>query len=87
MLKILDDSDIIKLYGIKDKGTVLLTVRMSSSLANGLVVVVGRFGQCFHRTSHFHVNKRYVKYVVSEGRVKVKVRNGKSPECLMAQDA
>jgi hypothetical protein len=25
--------------------------------------------------------------VVSEGRVKVKVRNGKSPECLMAQDA
>ena len=61
MLKIPDDLDIIKLYGIRDKGTILLTVRMSSSLTNGLVVVVGRFGQCFHRTSHFHVNKSYVK--------------------------
>jgi len=85
MLTILGDSDIIKRYGIKDKGTVLLTVRMSSSLTNGLGVVVGRCGQCFHRTSHFHVSKSYVKYVVSDGRVKV--RNGMSPECLMAQDA
>jgi hypothetical protein len=85
MLKIPGDLDIIKFYGITDKDTVLLTVHMSSSLTNGLVVVVGRFGHCFHRTSHFHVNKTYVKYVVYDGRAKV--RNGLSPECLTAQDA
>jgi hypothetical protein len=37
---------------------------MSSSLTNGLVVVVAGFGQCFHRASHFNVNESYVKYVV-----------------------
>jgi len=85
MLKIPGYLDIIKLCGIKDNGTILLTVRTSSTLTNGLVVVVGRFGQCFHRTSHFHVNKSYVKKVVHDGTVKV--RNGLSTDCLMAQDA
>jgi len=85
VLKISGDLNIIKLYGIKDKGTLLFTVRISSSLTDGLVVVVGRFGQCFHRTSQFHVNKSNVKYVVYDGRVKV--RNGMSPECSMVQDA
>jgi hypothetical protein len=85
MFTIPGDLNIIKFYGIKDKSTVLLTVRMSSSLTNGLVVVVGSFGQCFHRTLNFYVNKSYVKYVVYDGRVKA--RNGMSPECLMAQDA
>ena len=85
MVKIRGDLHIIKLYGFTDKGTVLLTVRKSSSLTNGLVVVVGRFGQSFHRTSHFHVNKSYVKHAVYDGRVKA--RNGMRPECLGAQDA
>jgi len=63
MPKIPGDLDVTKLHGIKDKGTILLTVRTGSSLTNGLVVVVDRFGQCFHRTSHFHVNRSYVKTV------------------------
>ena len=78
MIKIAGELDIIKLYGIKDKGT----VRVNSSLTNGLVVVVGRFGQCSHRTSHFHVNKSYVQNVECDG--KVRVGNGLSAECLMA---